>query len=367
MNEDHAERHDRSEPRRTIRPGDWSRAWRQVAIARHLSRRAVRRARIESVVLLPVLIGVFLIYRDRRDLFPHGWDTAVRVICAVLLVSLGLQFARDVGRALGPTLFKRMDPATAGTVGFLIRLLTMAVAVVVALDVAQIRPRALVLGGAATAVVLGLAAQQTLANVIAGTVLLNARTFRVGEPIRLQGGGLAGSVEGVVSSLGLMYTTLARGADTIMVPNSVVLSVAVTPLREPAAVDLRARLRPGTTPVEVEELLKDAIKTPIRGSPRITLEEVDGDEVVVRISATPRDPGDGPKAGRRGAARDRATGGRSDGLVAGPSSIVESILPSDCSPRCDSPCEIPRPTSARNWPSAASPRAFSGQDALRDA
>jgi small conductance mechanosensitive channel len=131
--------------------------------------------------------------------------------------------------------------------------------------------------------------------VIAGTVLLNARTFRVGERIRLQGGGLAGSVEGVVASLGLMYTTLAAGADTIMVPNSVVLSVAVVPLRQPPAVDVRARLRPDSTPIEVEELLKGAITTPIRGSPHIKLEEVDGDEVIVRISATPRDPVDGPR------------------------------------------------------------------------
>jgi small conductance mechanosensitive channel len=152
-----------------------------------------------------------------------------------------------------------------------------------------------VLGGAATAVVVGLAAQQTLANVIAGTVLLNARTFRVGERIRLQGGGLAGSVEGVVALLGLMYTTLAAGADAIMVPNSVVLSVAVVPLRQPPAVDVRARRRLDSTPIEVEELLKGAISTPTRGSPRITLEEVGGDEVVMRISATPRDPVDGPR------------------------------------------------------------------------
>src|SRR6201999_1041069 len=149
---------------------------------------------------------------------------------------------------------------TAGTVGFLIRLTTMLAAIPIALRLAGTHPRTRVLGGAATAVVLGLAAQQTLANVIAGTVLLNARTFRVGERIRLQGGGLAGSVEGVVASLGLMYTTLASGADTIMVPNSVVLNVAVVPLREPAAVDLRARLRPGTTPVELEELLKESIE-----------------------------------------------------------------------------------------------------------
>lgn len=286
--------------RATSRAQSWSatsraQAWRQVALARHLSRRAVRRARIESLVLLPLLVGDILVYRYRRDLFPSGWDTAVRAITAVAMLSLGWQFARDIGRALGPTLFRRMDDGTAGTVGFLIRLVTMGVAVAIALRVAGIRPRAVLLGGAATAVVLGLAAQQTLANVIAGTVLLNARTFRVGERIRLQGGGLAGSVEGVVASLGLMYTTLASGADTILVPNSVVLSVAVVPLREPAAVDLRARLRPGTTPTEVEELLKHSIQTPLRGSPRITLEEVDGDEVVVRIAATPHDPADGPR------------------------------------------------------------------------
>jgi len=209
---------------------------RQVALARHLSRGAVRRARIESLVLLPALAGIFVVYRYRRELFPRDWDTGVRVVAALAMVSLGWQFARDVGRALGPTLLRRLDPGTAGTVGFLVRLLTMTAAIALALRIAGIRPQALVLGGAATAVAVGLAAQQTLANVIAGTVLLNARTFRVGERIRLQGGGLAGSVEGVVASLGLMYTTLAAGADAIMVPNSVVLSVAVVPLRQPPAV-----------------------------------------------------------------------------------------------------------------------------------
>jgi small conductance mechanosensitive channel len=272
-----------------------SQAWRQMALARHLSRRAVRRARIESLVLLGLLAGVFLLYEYRHVLFPPSWDTGVRGVAALALVSLGWQFARDVGRALGPTLFRRMEPGAAGTFGFLIRLFTMCVAVVIALRVAGIRPRTLLLGGAATAVVLGLAAQQTLGNVMAGTVLLNARTFRVGERIRLQGGGLAGSVEGIVTSLGLMYTTLANGADTIMVPNAVVLSVAVVPLREPAAVSLRARLRPGSTPAEIEEQLRTAISTPLRGAPSVTLEEVDGDEVVVRIAATPSKPDAGPR------------------------------------------------------------------------
>jgi small conductance mechanosensitive channel len=49
------------------------------------------------------------------------------------------------------------------------------------------------------------------------------------------------------------------------------------------------------TPVDVEELLADAIETPIRGRPGITLEELDGDEVVVRVTATPQRPSDGPR------------------------------------------------------------------------
>ncbi len=201
---------------------------------------------------------------------------------------LGWAIARDLGRALGPPLFRRLDPATAGTVGFLIRLATVAVAALVALRVAGIEPRTLALGGAFTAVILGLAAQQTLGNLIAGTVLLSARPFRVGERVRLQGGPLAGQIEGTVSSLGLLYTTFATGDDSIMVPNSVVLNVAVLPLREPEAVNLRARLRAGMTPSDLQETLERMIETPLRDAPRITLEELDGDEVVVRIAATPR-------------------------------------------------------------------------------
>ena len=73
-----------------------------------------------------------------------------------------------------------------------------------------------------------------------------------------------------------------------MVPNSVVLNVAVLPLHEPEGVNLRARLRAGMTPGDLQEILERELQTPLREAPRITLEELDGEEVVVRISATPR-------------------------------------------------------------------------------
>jgi small-conductance mechanosensitive channel len=280
-----------------------SQAWQDVGLLRQLSPKAVKRARVEALVLVPAFVGIVLLYEHRVGIFgtavahPHhpgekeleqALETPITIVCVIALMALGWAIARDFGRVLGPRLFRRLDPATAGTVGFLVRLVTIVLSLLVALAVAGIKARTLALGSAFTAVILGLAAQQTLGNLFAGTVLLSARPFRVGERVRLQGGPLAGQIEGTVSSLGLLYTTFATGDDSIMVPNSVVLNVAVLPLREPDAVNLRARLSAGMSPGDLQELLERSLQTPLREAPRITLEELDGDEAVVRISATPQ-------------------------------------------------------------------------------
>jgi small-conductance mechanosensitive channel len=238
-----------------------------------------RRAKWELAVLTPLFGLTLAAYLERERIF--GVDTPVRVAAAIVMVILGWALARDLGRFSAPALFRRMDPGTAGTTGFLIRLVFIVVATVLALRVAGLNPGTLAVGGAVGAVVLGLAAQQTFGNVIAGIVLIGVRPFKAGDRVRLQAGALAGQVEGVVSSLGLLYTTLARGGDFIVVPNNVVLSAAVVPLREPASVDLRARLRPDVKPSDVQAMLEKSINTPVRGEPTIALEEIDSDEVVV--------------------------------------------------------------------------------------
>ncbi len=270
-----------------------SHAWEQVGLAGQLSVEAAKKARREAIVLLPLLVGVVLAYTYRHKLF--GLDLPIRVAAVVGLLAIGWAFARSLGQAAGPTFFRRMDPATAGTVGFLLRLATMCVTLLVALRIAGLRPQTLAVGGTITAVVLGLAAQQTLGNVFAGTVLLSARPFRVGERIRMQAGALGGQIDGVVSSLGLLYVTLVEGDNQMMIPNSIALNAVVIPLREPDAVDLRARLRAGTRPSELQSAIEQALTVRTRSDPRISLEELDGDEVVVRVEAAPDRPADGSK------------------------------------------------------------------------
>jgi len=269
--------------------------YRQSALGRRLTAEAARRARHarrEAIAMVPLVAGVVLLWVYREDIF--GTDTPIRIAAAILLAAVGWRFARDLGRALGPRLLSRFDPGTASTVSFLVQLVTLFVVIVVALRLMNVETRAIAVGGALTAVVLGLAAQSTLGNVIAGTVLLASRPFRVGERIRLQGGTLGGGVvEGTVASVGLVYTTIARGNGTLLVPNNGVLSATVVPLRDPAGVNVRARLRQEVKPSDLQRMLAQSVRTPTRDSPDIMLEEIYSDGAVVRIMATPVVDADG--------------------------------------------------------------------------
>ena len=273
-----------------------SEAWERVGLDVSVNQKALRRAKREILVLLALLIAVLVLYDNWKQWFgvtSNKWDTPVQIITVLALLALGWTIARVAGKVAGPTIFRRMDPATAGTAGFLIRLATVGITLLIALRVAGVNPTTLVAGSAFTAVIIGLAAQQTLGNLIAGMVLLSARPFRVGERIRLQAGAVGGSVEGIVSSLGLLYTTLARGEDRIMIPNNVVLGAAVVPLREPESVNVKVRLGSGVRPSQVQAILDEQISTPTRAAATVLLEEIDGDDVVVRVQATPDRAKDG--------------------------------------------------------------------------
>ena len=263
------------------------------AVSASALRERAARARRRALLLLPLVVGVILINKYRLTLF--NLDEPVRLACALALVGLGAWFARDAGRALGPALSKHVDVGTAGTIGFILRLVLLVAALLVALRIAGLTPRTLAVGGAVTAIVLGLAAQSTIGNLFAGLLLLSVQPFRVGDRVRLQAGNLAGVLEGTVSQLGLLYVTLTQGDDVILVPNNTVVMAAIVPLKNPGGVDLRARLRPGIKPSEVQRMIEETVQVPTRESPQIELEEVDDSEVIMRITATPQSNADGPR------------------------------------------------------------------------
>jgi small-conductance mechanosensitive channel len=279
---------------------------REMRASMGLTPEEIRHARLRLLVYGLLVAGVILLWNYRAELFglpscdptdqscrAMAGTTLLQIFVVVALLILGWQIARDIGRAFAPLLFRKLDPAVAGTAGFLIRLAGLAVALLLALGIADVSITAIAIAVSASAVVIGLAAQQTLGNLFAGIVLLSAHPFRVGDTVRLQGGQVGGQVEGVVSSLGLMYTALVVEGDPVLIPNSAVLAAAIRPLQEPEMISLRARLRDGRTPAELRSAIEDQLTIPLRRRPEVALEEVDGTDVVVTITATPQHPPDG--------------------------------------------------------------------------
>ncbi len=295
--------------------------WREVGLGAEISRGDARKARREAVVLLILIIGVIVAFDHRESLFPDA-GKGIRYLTAVVIALLGWLLARTLAQSLQPALFRRMEPGTAGTVGFLIRLGTIALVVIAALRIAGVKPETLAVGGAFTAVVLGLAAQQTLAHVFAGLVLLTTRPFVVGDRIKLKGGSMAGEVEGVVSSLGLFYTTLSSGGDRTLIPNNVIMMLAVIPISEPERVELKATFNADVTPQKLQRMIEKAATVPLRNLPHVRLEELSGDEVTVTITAVPLNPADGPRLA---------------------SDVLEAVRDSDLSGKPDA-YDLPTPT-----------------------
>lgn len=243
---------------------------------------------------LPLIVGVVLLHRYRMEVF--GADEPVRIATAIVLVIIGWAFARQLGAALAGRLYARMDPGTAGVTGFLVRLVAIVGMLLVALRLAGLDPGALALGASFSAVVIGLAAQQTFGNILAGVVLLSARPFSVGDRVRFSGFGM--DVEGTIVSHGLLYVTCRDGGDLVLVPNNTALSMSVRPIRENAAVDFTARLPQDVDPAAIEERLREEISVAVKDAPDVSLESLEDDDVIVRIRAVPQERGEGAALSR---------------------------------------------------------------------
>jgi small-conductance mechanosensitive channel len=85
----------------------------------------------------------------------------------------------------------------------------------------------LLVGGALTGIVVGIAAQQTLGNVIAGIVILVVKPFELGEETLIKSS--LGEYQGRVTNIGFMYVSMVTANGQIDIPNAVALASAVGP------------------------------------------------------------------------------------------------------------------------------------------
>jgi small-conductance mechanosensitive channel len=164
---------------------------------------------------------------------PHLPARLIALALAVLAAGLGAtavhSFAGEVSRLVAVS----GGLSTAGTLRWVITAVGYVLVLVSVLAAIAVPVQQLLVSGAITGVILGIAAQQSLSNVFAGLTLLFSRPFAVGDYITLRNGGLGGQYDGEVAAIGLTFTTLHTAEGPINLPNSAVLAAATGPRERP--------------------------------------------------------------------------------------------------------------------------------------
>jgi hypothetical protein len=118
--------------------------------------------------------------------------------------------------------------AHAAVVRYSIVLIGAILTLVIGLALFKIPVGQLIVGGALTTILIGIAAQQSLSNIFAGLVLLLSRPFNVGETIQLRSGAMGGLIDGLVTEIGITYLRLDTTDGPMSLPNAQVLAAAVS-------------------------------------------------------------------------------------------------------------------------------------------
>jgi len=141
------------------------------------------------------------------------------------------------------------------------------------LSALQINLTGLLAAGAILGVVVGVAAQTSLGSVFAGLVLLMARPFVVGNWVHIRT-YLFGGIEysGIVTHIGVVYTTVDVGGRPVRIPNSGVLMAALTVTHVPLQVDIELLLPPDTSLDQLSQRLERRLH--LRPGETVTLHPV---------------------------------------------------------------------------------------------
>jgi len=154
--------------------------------------------------------------------------------CALFVVLAGAA-VRSLARQVSGPLLARADPASAHLVRMVLTGVGYVFVTLVTLVLLNVPVGQLLVSGAITGVVVGIAAQQSLGNAFAGIMLLTTAPFRVGDFITLRSGALGGQYDGTVTDVSLTFTTLATIEGPMTFPNSAVLGSATGRRAMPAS------------------------------------------------------------------------------------------------------------------------------------
>jgi small-conductance mechanosensitive channel len=143
----------------------------------------------------------------------------------VLFIVFATAFLQALTHAIHSVIVsKRLGIGRAAALQFILRLFGYLTILITTLDHLGVPVGRILLGSAVVGIILGVAAQQALANFFASIVLIISHPFTVGENITLISGALGGKHTGTVIDIGLTHTHIKEKNGTVVaLPNSTLL------------------------------------------------------------------------------------------------------------------------------------------------
>jgi len=180
-----------------------------------------------GALMLAVAVAGLVVGTEVGKIHSHATHLVVVAwLCALVLLVAGSLAIRKLTIAIGRSFTHHSYPAA----GAIVRLVATGVGYVILLlalfGVLGVSLQHLLIGAGVAGVIIGIAAQQSLANIFAALVLLFARPFVVGERVRIRSGTL-GIIDVDVLGIGLTYVTVRTEDGILRVPNSVMLASGI--------------------------------------------------------------------------------------------------------------------------------------------
>ncbi len=246
-------------------------------------------------ICLLVAVGIVVItYVDThsglvKDI-PKGW---LDVLKAALVLLIGGIISALLERRLFRVSVDKLGPQHSTTIRYVARLLLFLTVVVAVLTAFGAGLPSVVFGGAFVTVVVGLAGQTVLANIIGGIWLIFFRPFRIGDSIGLVAWqfpmlmpsfpheSLRPMYYGTVQDINLVYTEIQNGDGYLQViPNGLIAQSFVENRSREASHRVRMRF---DVPYEIEpntftETLKHALSAefpdPLNATPEVLIADI---------------------------------------------------------------------------------------------
>jgi small-conductance mechanosensitive channel len=180
---------------------------------------------------LTIVLLVVAAVLNVSDLFRHGklYEKFIAVGGGLVFLLVGALMVRAVARLAATRTEVRLGDSLASVVRLVVSIIGYVCVAIAMLETLGVNLSQVLVGGAVTGVIIGIAAQQSLGNVFAGLVLVVTRPFVVGDRVVIHSGALGGPHEGRVTEMGLVYLTLEVEAGVLKLPNSAVLNSGVAP------------------------------------------------------------------------------------------------------------------------------------------